>query len=60
MWKFRLYQDMRGEWRWRLLAKNGKIVADSAEGYASEASVTRAVRRFMKQITVVQRFLVEV
>lgn len=24
-------------WRWRLLARNGKIVADSAEAYASRS-----------------------
>ena len=28
-----IYQDRRGEWRWSLKAKNGRIVADGAEGY---------------------------
>lgn len=36
----------RQPWRWRLVAGNGRIVADSAEGYASKANLTRAVRRF--------------
>ena len=27
------YKDARGEWRWRLKASNGRIIADSAEGY---------------------------
>jgi uncharacterized protein YegP (UPF0339 family) len=27
------YQDKRGEWRWRARAKNGRIVAESGEGY---------------------------
>jgi len=27
------YQDAKGEWRWRLKASNGRIVADSGEGY---------------------------
>jgi len=27
------YQDNKGEWRWRLRASNGRIVADSGEGY---------------------------
>lgn len=31
--KFEAYQDAAGEWRWRLKAKNGRVVADSAEGY---------------------------
>ena len=27
------YQDERREWRWRVRAVNGRIVADSSEGY---------------------------
>jgi len=27
------YRDSDGEWRWRLTAANGNIIADSAEGY---------------------------
>jgi uncharacterized protein YegP (UPF0339 family) len=30
------YKDARGEWRWRLKASNGRILADSGEGYESE------------------------
>ena len=30
---FELYQDAKGEWRWRLIAENGRTIADSAEGY---------------------------
>lgn len=31
--KFRMYKDANGEWRWSLLARNGRIIADSAESY---------------------------
>ena len=34
-WLFHTYKDSRGEWRWQLKAANGKIVADSGEGYSS-------------------------
>ena len=34
--KFHVYKDTKGEWRWRLKAANGKVVADSAEGYSSK------------------------
>lgn len=27
------YQDASGEWRWKLKAANGRILADSGEGY---------------------------
>lgn len=46
-----LYRDASGEWRWRLRAKNGKILADSGEGYkrrpacfAGWRAVVRAAR----------------
>lgn len=31
--KFVIYRDRKKEWRWRIVAKNGKVIADSAEGY---------------------------
>jgi uncharacterized protein YegP (UPF0339 family) len=30
------YQDAKKEWRWRLKASNGRIIADSGEGYKNE------------------------
>lgn len=40
--KFHIYQDKRGEWRWRLKARNGRIVADSGEGYVTRGGALRA------------------
>lgn len=34
--KFQVYRDKRGEWRWRFLAKNGKIIAVSSESYKAK------------------------
>lgn len=31
------YQDNQKQWRWRILSKNGRIIADSAEGYVNKA-----------------------
>lgn len=31
--KFEMYKDAAGEWRWRLIADNGKTIASSGEGY---------------------------
>ena len=33
MHKLEYYKDKKGEWRWRLIATNGKIVAESGESY---------------------------
>ena len=35
--KFEIFKDDVGEWRWRLVARNGRIVADSGEGYKNKA-----------------------
>lgn len=40
---FETYRDAAGMWRWRLRAANGRIVADSAEAYASRRNIKRAV-----------------
>jgi uncharacterized protein YegP (UPF0339 family) len=31
--KIEMYVDKKGEWRWRFVARNGRIIADSGEGY---------------------------
>src|SRR5262245_35570744 len=31
--KFEVYQDKSGDFRWRLLASNGQVVATSGQGY---------------------------
>lgn len=36
------YADRLGEWRWRLMARNGRILADSGEGYRSKRNARRA------------------
>jgi uncharacterized protein YegP (UPF0339 family) len=42
--RFEVYQDSAGEWRWRLVAANGNIIADSGEGYASKQGAKRGIR----------------
>ncbi len=45
--KVHIYRDQAGEWRWNLVAANGKIVADSAEGYKTKWGCKRAVKKFL-------------
>lgn len=42
---YELYLDGADEWRWRLRHKNGRILADSAEGYASRSNAREAIER---------------
>ena len=30
---YHYYKDTKNQWRWRLKASNGRIIADSGEGY---------------------------
>lgn len=38
-----VYEDDQGEWRWRLVDGNGRIVADGSEGYDSRSNAERAI-----------------
>lgn len=42
--RFELYEDKAGEWRWRLIHRNGNIIADSGEGYASKQKAQQGAR----------------
>lgn len=33
MMRVQVYRDRKGDWRWRVFARNGRIVAVSGEGY---------------------------
>lgn len=54
VYEFVKYRDANGEWRWRLVAANGKRVADSAEGYKTKAGVERAIDRMMDAVMIVR------
>lgn len=47
---FYLYIDRAGEYRWRLLAANNQIVADSSEGYANRQGALQAVGRIQQLV----------
>lgn len=40
---FRMYVDTAKEWRWRLKATNGDVLADSGEGYKNKADCRSAI-----------------
>ncbi len=39
------FKDSKGEWRWHLKAANGRIIADSGEGYKSEQECLADINR---------------
>jgi len=46
--KFELYKDARGEFRWRLVASNGQMIANSGEGYKSKDSAKSGIESVKK------------
>jgi uncharacterized protein YegP (UPF0339 family) len=45
--RFETYQDKSGEWRFRLKAANGQIIA-TGEGYSSENGLTNGIKAVTK------------
>lgn len=43
--RIEVYQDSATEWRWRLIAANNEIIADSAEGYTTRYGASLAAKR---------------
>jgi hypothetical protein len=41
---YHLYQNSNKQWYWRYVASNGKIIADSAEGYHNKADAENGIR----------------
>jgi uncharacterized protein YegP (UPF0339 family) len=44
-WKLRfdVYKDDKGEWRWTLKSRNGRITGDSGEGYKNKQDCIHGV-----------------
>ena len=43
--KIQLYQDKKDEWRWRLKASNGRIVATGGESFSSRSNCHDSVAK---------------
>lgn len=49
--RFELYKDKKKEWRWRLVAVNGQIMADSAEGYKRKYRAKGAIDTIVRRLS---------
>lgn len=45
---FEVYKDAKGEFRWRLKATNGQIIATGGQGYAAKADCKHAIESIQK------------
>ena len=41
--KYKVSTDNAAQWRWRLVSSNGRIIADSGQGYASRTSCLEGI-----------------
>ena len=41
---FELFKDRAGEWRWRLVHRNGNVIATSGEGYTRRRNAEKGLR----------------
>lgn len=58
MMKFEIYRDKASEYRWRLLASNGRPTADSGEGYTRSKDAHRAITALLAGINDINDVLV--
>lgn len=48
--KLQIYKGKKGGWYIRIIARNGKIVADGGEAYANKSNAKRAATRLIANI----------
>jgi len=48
--KVQIYEDKKGEYRWRLVASNGRIICVASEGYKTKRGVVNALNLTRKKI----------
>jgi uncharacterized protein YegP (UPF0339 family) len=46
--KFEIFQSKNQEYRWRLRADNGRVIADSGEGYTSKSGCENGIESVKK------------
>ncbi|EMA47644.1 hypothetical protein C448_04379 [Halococcus morrhuae DSM 1307] len=46
--RFEVFRDKASEWRWRLVHRNGNIIATSGEGYTSKQNALKGMRSVMQ------------
>ena len=47
-YRFEVYKDAKGEFRWRLVATNGQTTATGGEGYKAKASAIAGIESVKK------------
>lgn len=54
-----LYVDVKNQHRWSIRSRNGKIIADSSEGYTSAGMRNKGLGRVIKDLAASQYVLMQ-
>ena len=46
--RFEVYKDKAWDWRWRLRSSNGRIIADSGQGYSRKEDCLHGIKLVSK------------
>ncbi|SDR04257.1 HVO_2922 family protein [Natronobacterium texcoconense] len=46
--QFQLFKDRADEWRWRLVHRNGNVIATSGEGYTTKRNAKKGIRSVLR------------
>ena len=57
--RFELYEDRAGQYRWRLRHRNGNVIADSGEGYASRQKCQQGLHSVRRNALGAELLLIE-
>lgn len=47
MIRFQVFEDRHGEWRWRAVDSNNRVVASGGEGFTRQPDAERAIRNLI-------------
>lgn len=50
MRRVEIYRDKAGQWRWRAVSRNGRILADAGEGYRRPTDCRKGWRRAVEAL----------
>jgi uncharacterized protein YegP (UPF0339 family) len=49
-----VYRDHKGDWRWRRVAENGRVLADGGQGYSRRIDLLEVVAKDYPSLEIVE------
>jgi uncharacterized protein YegP (UPF0339 family) len=56
-YRFNLYRDRGGKWRWRLFGRNGRKIANGSEGYQRRYDARRGAGLTLSGLLAIRPYL---